>query len=236
MSTALSAVKALEGVAAQADKALSATDDAQWTCNLTLGFMTSQKNADDLVAAIHSGKIGDVGDFMHALYLSDEMPYYTSRMQKEIIPIILATKFQGRGETAAQSISTVLATDWSKKSGSKTVRDGFTSIQSTFKTELRDAVNKLNAAMKSLDDTLNKFPLRKNNMNWYVGGTAYKRCVFNYYDLPCMYMETSSWSTQDGLSASMQYPTYYACKYGPTWFYIVSHHMPWYRWSFTSNQ
>ena len=236
VSTALASVKALDGVGAQADKAKIAAKSVQDLCTATINNdFAYPVDSTWLSDMVWGGGINYLGAFIKAFPITWNMKDTSIEMQSKVVPVILATKFQGRGATAATDINTVLATDWSKKSGSKTVRDGFTSIQSVFKTELRDYVSKLNTAMKSLDDTLNKFQLRKNDLVWNYDSSDVSRWTSNTFTLPCLYMKTKPY-TIDGYTKSITYPTYYACTYGPETIDMPSHHIPYVQWGFKSNQ
>ena len=182
------------------------------------------------------GEFSNIGDLIKGSHkIATTMPAIAKDLQRRIVPIILATKYQGQGATAVKNLNTVLATDWSKKTGSQTVRNGFTSIQGYLKNQLLGELNTLNKVMKLVDDSLNLFPLRKNNIEWVVDSTSYARYIDTTYEMPCLEMKRAAW-TLGQYREYKDYPTFYKCTPGLVHVNLPDSKVPAIKWRFVSNQ
>ncbi|KAK7403420.1 hypothetical protein QQX98_010833 [Neonectria punicea] len=237
VSDSLAAFKALDATTAAADKASKAIAPTVSQVNEAIRGLYYAPDNQLLADMVNFGEIHELGNIILGFKITKAMPDIAVKLKKEIIPIILLTKFSSKGSTASKSLDTVLATDWNKKKdlfktpAAQKVRDGFISIQGTMKKELRDSLNTLNKEVKALDDLLNKFELRKKNLNWSYSSEAVKRYTVNAVNLPCKSSYTESF-TVEGYTDTYTYPIFESCLYGPEVVYLPNHHIPYLKWSF----
>ncbi|KPM40416.1 hypothetical protein AK830_g6151 [Neonectria ditissima] len=239
VSDSLAAFKALDATSAGADKASLAVKPTQALISEAIRGLYYALDNQELANLVNFGDISQLGNIILGFRITKGMPDIALRMKKEIIPIILLTKFSTKGSTASKSLDTVLATDWNKKKdlfktpAARKVRDGFISIQATMKKELRGPLDALNKEIKGLDDALNKFQLRKKNLDWSYGSYSVRRYTVNAINIPCKSSYTETF-TVEGYTATYTYPIFESCLYGPDLIYIPNHHIPYLRWSFST--
>ena len=231
VTDALNSVKALSIVTTKADDAAKAIPGILDVVYYdAIGGIADWPSNDFIVDIWTRGLLTSVADFTNAAFkITTTMPDIATDLQKRIIPIILATKYQGQGATAVKNLNTVLATDWSKKSGSATVRAGFIAIQGYMKKELQTTLSNLNRDMKVLDDVLNKFQLRKYNIEWNTQSIYYGRFVNTEFSMPCLRTMTQSW-TLGQYKESADYPTFYECSSGHVYVNLPIIEIPTIKW------
>jgi hypothetical protein len=93
---------------------------------------------------------------------------------------------------------------------------------------MRGPVTDLAKAIKSLDDALSKFPLRKKNLELKYGAAQYARYCLQDFQAPCSKEVTQEFEL-NGFSDSFTYTQLDACQFGPKEISFPHHHLPWIR-------
>lgn len=237
MSNSLNAVKALSNIPAAADSAAKSISPIQRINYDLFETRLQQPDTERAVKLIMEGTLDSLRDLTFGFYIAQYMPTAADRLKKQIVPIGVLTNHRSRGSAALKKLDAVLAKKWkndkelSKTAATRKVRDGFINIQSTIKKKLRDPLIKLNKELKTLDDALNKFQLRRKRIELSTGGIGYRRWTDNSFTMPCKFT-IEEFFTVDGYTDSFSYPAFQPCEYGPESINLPNHHIPYIRWRF----
>ncbi|KAH6957720.1 hypothetical protein BKA56DRAFT_501884, partial [Ilyonectria sp. MPI-CAGE-AT-0026] len=231
VSSSLKAVKALSNIPAAADSAAKTITPIQAVIYDLLENRLPQPDTERAINLIMDGTIESLRQLTLGFYIVESLPIVADRLKKQIVPIGALTKHGSRGSAALKKLDAVLAKNWKNNKELGKVRDGFITIQSTIKQKLRNPLIKLNKELKSLDDALNKFQLRKKRLELSTGGTTYRRWTENSFIMPCK-ITIDEYFTVDGFTEKYSYPAFQPCEYGPDTINLPNHQIPWIRWRF----
>ncbi|KAH6880678.1 hypothetical protein B0T10DRAFT_565412 [Thelonectria olida] len=237
VSKALATVKNRQDVSKGCESAAKAIPLMVASTETAIEATNRIPEASYLKNLFESGEITSLSDVIKGFSVVSVLPNVALDLRKKVVHIILLTKYASKVKTTQSQLNDVLVTDWKKRTdlfktpAQKKVRDGFIQIQGIMKKEFKDPLAKLLKAIQSLDDTLSKFPLRKNQIQIEHGAQLYRRWNLNSFTVPCNYKDTATY-TRNGFTASAEYTKVDSCQFGPDWYYLPNHRIPYIMWRF----
>ncbi|KAH6886978.1 hypothetical protein B0T10DRAFT_407267 [Thelonectria olida] len=237
ISKALDSVKKLNNIPDGVSKASKATPKILQATKKAITSATTPGSEDYYFKLFSGTGINAVKDLPKAFEVTSYLPAVAKDLKNAIIPIVALTKHQSRAQGVVSQLNGLLTQNWIKnKDFAKTkeyrkVRDGFISIQKVVKGEMRGPVTDLAKAIKSLDDALSKFPLRKKKLEMKYGAAQYARYCHQDFKAPCSKEVTQEFEI-NGFYDSFTYNQLYQCQFGPKTISFPHHHLPWIRYRF----